>query len=185
MNDPLANALTEQQNPASARLDAMSSLEIVELMNQQDRLVPDAVHAAREAIAEAIDLIVAALRAGGRLFYIGAGTSGRLGVLDASECPPTFGSDPDQVQGIIAGGPTALVTAVEGAEDRPEGGAEALHAHGFTAADVLVGIAACGVTPWSRWPGWRMPRPPWRRWGCRDRRSCARRWGRRCGRDAA
>jgi len=147
VTDPLANALTEQQNPASARLDTMSALEIVDLMNQQDRLVTDAVHAAREAIAEAVEIIVAALRGGGRLFYIGAGTSGRLGVLDASECPPTFGTDPMLVQGLIAGGRDALVTAIEGAEDRPEGGAEALHDRAFAEQDVLVGIAACGVTP--------------------------------------
>ena len=147
VDDPLAKALTEQQNPASARLDAMSTLEIVDLMSQQDRLVADAVHAAREAIAEAVEIVVAAFRAGGRLFYIGAGTSGRLGVLDAAECPPTFGTAPEQVQGLIAGGRDALVTAIEGAEDRPEGGAEALHGRGFTARDVLVGIAACGVTP--------------------------------------
>ena len=150
VDDPLAKALTEQQNPASARLDAMSTLEIVDLMNQQDRLVADAVHAAREAIAEAVEIIVAAFQAGGRLFYIGAGTSGRLGVLDAAECPPTFGTAPEQVQGLIAGGRDALVTAVEGAEDRPEGGAEALRERGFTARDVLVGIAACGLTPFVR-----------------------------------
>ncbi|MFW6162187.1 MAG: N-acetylmuramic acid 6-phosphate etherase [Planctomycetota bacterium] len=148
--DHLAKALTEQQNPASARLDAMSALEIVDLMNAQDRLVPEAVHAAREAIAQAVELIAAAFRAGGRLFYIGAGTSGRLGVLDASECPPTFGSAPEQVQGIIAGGREALVRAIEGAEDHPEGGAAALDERGFTAEDVLVGIAACGVTPFVR-----------------------------------
>ena len=149
-DDPLAKVLTEQQNPASAHLDAMSTLEIVDLMSQQDRLVPEAVHAAREAIAEAVEIVVAALRAGGRLFYIGAGTSGRLGVLDASECPPTFGTDPEQVQGIIAGGRDALVTAIEGAEDHPADGAAALHERGFSANDVLVGIAACGVTPFVR-----------------------------------
>ncbi len=145
--DPLAKALTEQPNPASARLDAMSALEIVDLMSQQDRLVPAAVHAAREAIAAAAELVVAAFKEGGRLFYIGAGTSGRLGVLDASECPPTFGTAPAQVQGIIAGGREALVTAIEGAEDHPEDGAAALRERAFTARDVLAGIAACGVTP--------------------------------------
>jgi N-acetylmuramic acid 6-phosphate etherase len=146
-HDPLENVLTERQNPASEGLDIMSTLEIVDLMNEQDHLIPDAVHAARESIAEAVDIIVGAFRAGGRLFYIGAGTSGRLGVLDASECPPTFGTDPEQVQGIIAGGMGALVRAVEGAEDHPEGGADALHERGFGPDDVLVGIAACGVTP--------------------------------------
>ena len=145
--DPLDKLLTEQQNPASARLDAMSALEVVDLMNAQDMGVAQAVHAAREEIARGVDILVAAFRAGGRLFYIGAGTSGRLGVLDASECPPTFGTDPVQVQGIIAGGRDALVTAIEGAEDYPEDGAAALHDRGFTAKDVLTGIAACGVTP--------------------------------------
>ena len=148
--DHLAKALTEQANPASERLDAMSTLEIVDLMNAQDRLVPEAVHAAREQIAEAVETIVAAFRAGGRLFYIGAGTSGRLGVLDAAECPPTFGTDPEQVQGLIAGGRDALVTAIEGAEDHPEDGAAALRERGFTADDVLVGVAACGLTPFVR-----------------------------------
>ena len=150
MNHPLDNVLTEQQNPASERLDALTTLEIVELMNQQDALVAAAVHACRQAIAQAVDLIVASLRAGGRLFYIGAGTSGRLGVLDASECPPTFGTDPSLVQGIIAGGRDALVRAIEGAEDHPEDGAAAVHERQFRAGDVLVGIAACGATPFVR-----------------------------------
>jgi len=147
---PLDKALTEQKNPASARLDVMSTIEIVDLMNQQDALVPTAVHAAREAIAQGVEIIVAALRAGGRLFYIGAGTSGRLGVLDASECPPTFGTGPEQVQGIIAGGRDALVRAIEGAEDHAEDGAAALRERRFTPADVLAGIAACGLTPFVR-----------------------------------
>jgi len=146
-DDSLARSLTEQPNPASARLDAMSTLEIVDLMNQQDARVPAAVHAAREALAEAVELVVAAFRRGGRLFYIGAGTSGRLGVLDASECPPTFGTEPEQVQGIIAGGREALVRAIEGAEDHAADGAAALAERGFGEADVLVGIAACGLTP--------------------------------------
>jgi len=148
--NPLDRALTEQRNPASERLDALSALEIADLMNQQDAAVPAAVHAAREAIAQAVEVTVAAMRAGGRLFYIGAGTSGRLGVLDAAECPPTFGTDPAQVQGIIAGGRDALVRAIEGAEDRAEDGAAALRERGFTAADVLAGIAACGLTPFVR-----------------------------------
>jgi len=149
-HDPLENALTEQRNPASERLDAMSTAEIVDLMNQQDSLVPAAVHAAREAIARAVELITVAMRAGGRLFYVGAGTSGRLGVLDAAECPPTFGTDPEQVQGIIAGGREALVRAVEGAEDRAEDGAAAVREREFGAGDVLAGIAACGATPFVR-----------------------------------
>jgi N-acetylmuramic acid 6-phosphate etherase len=147
VDDPLANVRTERRNSSSERLDALSTLEIVDLMNEQDHLVPAAVHQARRELAEAVERVVAAFRQGGRLFYIGAGTSGRLGVLDASECPPTFGTDPSQVQGIIAGGRDALVRAIEGAEDYPQDGASALHERGFTRRDVLAGIAACGVTP--------------------------------------
>ncbi|HPD14938.1 MAG TPA: N-acetylmuramic acid 6-phosphate etherase [Planctomycetota bacterium] len=147
---PLDQAATEQRNPASERLDEMSALEIVDLMNAQDHLVPAAVHAAREAIAQAVEIVVAAFRAGGRLFYLGAGTSGRLGTLDAAECPPTFGTDPEQVQAVIAGGREALVRAVEGAEDRAADAAAALRERGFGPADVLAGIAACGLTPFVR-----------------------------------
>jgi N-acetylmuramic acid 6-phosphate etherase len=150
VDDPLAHALTEQRNPASERLDTLSAIEIVDLMNSQDALVAPAVQKAREALARAIEAVVEAFRGGGRLFYIGAGTSGRLGVLDAAECPPTFGTDPGQVQGLIAGGRDALVRAIEGAEDRAEAGAAALHERGFTARDVLAGIAACGVTAFVR-----------------------------------
>ncbi len=146
----LERALTEQRNPASERLDEMSTLEIVDLMNDQDRQVPAAVRAAREQIARAVELVVEAFRGGGRLFYVGAGTSGRLGVLDAAECPPTFGTDPDQVQGIIAGGYGALVRAVEGAEDHPHEAVAELQRRGFRPPDVLVGIAACGLTPFVR-----------------------------------
>ncbi len=149
-DDPLEEALTEQRNPASERLDAMSTAEIVDLMNEQDAGVPAAVHAAREAIVRAVELVTAAMRAGGSLFYIGAGTSGRLGVLDAAECPPTFGSEPGRVQGIIAGGREALVRAIEGAEDRAEDGAEAVRERAFGPGDVLAGIAACGATPFVR-----------------------------------
>lgn len=147
---PLDRALTEQRNPASERLDAMSTLEIVDLMNAEDSRVAAAVHGAREAIAAAVELVVAAFLAGGRLFYIGAGTSGRLGALDAAECPPTFGTAPQQVQAVIAGGPEALVRAIEGAEDRAEDGAAALAERGFGPKDVLAGIAACGLTPFVR-----------------------------------
>ncbi len=149
-DSPLDRALTEQRNPASERLDAMSTLEIVDLMNAQDALVPAAVHAAREAIAAAVEIVVAAFRAGGRLFYIGAGTSGRLGTLDAAECPPTFGTDPEQVQAVIAGGRDALVRAIEGAEDRAGTAALALRRRRFGPKDVLAGIAACGLTPFVR-----------------------------------
>jgi len=147
---PLEQAATEQRNPASERLDEMSALEIVDLMNAQDRRVAEAVHAAREALAQAVEIVVAALRAGGRLFYLGAGTSGRLGTLDAAECPPTFGTDPEQVQAVIAGGREALVRAIEGAEDRAEEAAAALRERGFGPGDVLAGIAACGLTPFVR-----------------------------------
>src|SRR5881397_3930128 len=116
-HDPRA---TEQRNPRSERIDVASSLEIVDIMNGEDARVAGVVHGQREQIARAIDLIVAAFKASGRLVYVGAGTSGRLGVLDATECPPTFSVPPGQVVGVIAGGPTALTQAVEGAEDRAE-----------------------------------------------------------------
>ncbi len=141
---------TEKCNPRSAKVDALSTLEIVDLINSEDQVVPQAVGLQRENIAAAIDLIVERLRAGGRLFYVGAGTSGRLGVLDASECPPTFGVSPSLVQGIIAGGRRALVRAVEGAEDHAEDGAAAIDARRIKSRDVVVGLAACGMTPYVR-----------------------------------
>ncbi len=119
-------------------------------MNAEDRLVADAVATQREAIARVISLVEAAFRAGGRLFYVGAGTSGRLGILDASECPPTFGSDPELVQGIIAGGERAVFRSQEGAEDHPANGGAAIDAVGVTSLDVVVGIAASGTTPFVR-----------------------------------
>jgi N-acetylmuramic acid 6-phosphate etherase len=139
---------TEQNNPKSANLDRLSSLEIVDVFNQEDNRTIEAIAGAREALAMAIDRITAALRSGGRLFYIGAGTSGRLGVLDASECPPTFCTPPELVQGIIAGGLPALVKSSEGLEDSAEGGAIAVQEYGITSKDVLVGIAAGGTTPY-------------------------------------
>lgn len=139
--------ITEQRNPSSADIDLASALQIVDLMNAEDRRVPDAVATERERIARAIDLIEAAFRNGGRLLYVGAGTSGRLGILDASECPPTFGSDPEMVQGIIAGGPAAVFKAREGAEDRPQDGAHEIDAFNAGPNDVVVGIAASGTTP--------------------------------------
>ena len=108
--------LTEQRNPRSARIDQLTTLEIVDLINAEDRMVAEAVHEEREEIAHAVDLVVDCFRRGGRLFYVGAGTSGRLGVLDSAEMPPTYGTDPSLVQGIIAGGYAALVRAQEGAE---------------------------------------------------------------------
>ena len=140
--------VTERRNPRSVNVDLASPLDIVDLMNTEDRTVADAVHGQREQIARAIEIVEAAFRAGGRLFYVGAGTSGRLGVLDASECPPTFGSDPQMVQGIIAGGPLALTRAQEGAEDRPDAAHTDLDAAGVRAGDVVIGIAASGTTPY-------------------------------------
>jgi N-acetylmuramic acid 6-phosphate etherase len=118
--------LTEQRNPRSMRIDQLSTLEIVDLINAEDRMVAEAVREERAAIARAIDMVVESFRRGGRLIYVGAGTSGRLGVLDASEMPPTYRTDPAMVQGIIAGGLAALVRAQEGAEDHPEDGAAAM-----------------------------------------------------------
>ena len=139
---------TEQTNDASLAIDTLSSLEIVQLMNSEDRKIADAVAAVAENIAIAVDKIAEKMRSGGRLFYIGAGTSGRLGVLDASECPPTFNTDPSQVVGIIAGGNRALTTAIEGAEDDLDGAERDLSYHQFSTKDVLVGIASSGRTPY-------------------------------------
>lgn len=139
--------LTEQRNPRSRRIDLLSPLEITDLVNAEDRMVAQAVGEEREAIARAMELVVDSFRKGGRLIYVGAGTSGRLGVLDASEMPPTFGVDPEMVQGIIAGGYTALVRAQEGAEDSPEAGAAALDERKVTHRDFVLGIATSGTTP--------------------------------------
>ena len=140
--------LTEQANPASAQLDTLSTLEMVDLFNAEDAHTVAAVAAARLPLAAAIDRIATALSQGGRLFYIGAGTSGRLGVLDAAECPPTFCTPPELVQGILAGGSAALVRSSEDKEDRPEDGALAIAHHGIQATDVVVGITAGGTTPY-------------------------------------
>lgn len=139
---------TEQTNSASVAIDTLSSLEIVQLMNAEDRKIADAVAAVAQNIAIAVDKIAEKMRVGGRLFYIGAGTSGRLGVLDASECPPTFNTDPSQVVGIIAGGDRALRTPIEGAEDDLNGAELDLATHQFSNTDVLVGIASSGRTPY-------------------------------------
>jgi N-acetylmuramic acid 6-phosphate etherase len=144
----LEGLLTEQRNPASQTIDAVSTEEMLRIINDEDRRVADAVAAEVPKIAAAVDAVVEAFRAGGRLFYIGAGTSGRLGVLDASECPPTFNVPPDLVQGIIAGGEAALSRATEASEDDPASGARDLQARGFTSRDVLAGIAASGRTPY-------------------------------------
>ena len=142
--------LTERRNARTAAIDLATPLEIVDLINAEDRTVPGIVGTQREAIARAIETAEATFRRGGRLFYVGAGTSGRLGVLDASECPPTFGTDPEMVQGIIAGGPPALTRSQEGAEDRIESADEDLARHGVRAGDFVIGIAASGTTPYVR-----------------------------------
>jgi N-acetylmuramic acid 6-phosphate etherase len=141
---------TEKRNQRSSTIDTLSTQEVVDLINSEDMLVASAVSQEHKKIAAAIDMIVERFRLGGRLFYVGAGTSGRLGVLDASECPPTFGVSPSMVQGIIAGGSRALVKAVEGAEDFAKDGAEAIDKRNIGTKDVVVGIAACGMTPFVR-----------------------------------
>jgi N-acetylmuramic acid 6-phosphate etherase len=144
---PLDARLTEQRNPRSTRIDQLSSLEIVDLINAEDRLVAAAVSEERLQVARAIDLVVDCFGQGGRLIYVGAGTSGRLGVLDASEMPPTFRTQPDMVQGVMAGGYEALLRAQEGAEDHPEEGAAAMDDRALEARDFVLGIAASGTTP--------------------------------------
>lgn len=139
---------TETRNPASETLDAMSALEIVTLMNKEDRKVPEAIESQLGKIAEAAEAAVSSFEKGGRLIYIGAGTSGRLGVVDASECPPTFGVPEGMVIGLIAGGERAFTKAVEGAEDSPGLGRRDLEALGLTASDTVIGIAASGRTPY-------------------------------------
>lgn len=138
---------TEKCNRRSRAIDRKTTLEIVDIINAEDRVVASAVAKERKRIAAAVDMIVESFREGGRLFYVGAGTSGRLGVLDASECPPTFGTPPRMVQGIIAGGRRALVRAIEGAEDHADEGVAAVEKRRVRAADVVAGVATCGVTP--------------------------------------
>jgi N-acetylmuramic acid 6-phosphate etherase len=144
---PLDARLTEQRNPRTMRIDQLSSLEIVDLINAEDRLVAAAISDERRNIARAIDMIVNCFRQGGRLIYVGAGTSGRLGVLDASEMPPTYRTDPELVQGVMAGGYAALTRAQEGAEDHPEDGAAEMDARNVNGNDFVLGIAASGTTP--------------------------------------
>ncbi|MEX1187350.1 MAG: N-acetylmuramic acid 6-phosphate etherase [Gemmatimonadaceae bacterium] len=141
---------TERRNPRTAEIDLAGPLEIVDLINAEDRSVPDAVAGQREAIARAIEIAEQSFRAGGRLIYVGAGTSGRLGVLDASEIPPTFGAPPELVQGIIAGGPPALTRSQEGAEDVVGNGAKEIDARAVGPNDFVLGIAASGTTPYVR-----------------------------------
>lgn len=143
----LDDRLTEQRNPRSEGIDRLGALDIVRLINEEDRTVAGAVGREAEVVAQAVELAVAAFRAGGRLVYVGAGTSGRLGVLDAAEMPPTYGTDPSMVQGVVAGGFRALVRAREGAEDRPDDGGAAMDERDVGADDFVLGIAASGTTP--------------------------------------
>ncbi len=140
--------LTETPNPRSANIDRLPTLEMLQVINDEDASVAQAIRRALPAIAQAVDTIAGRLRGGGRLFYVGAGTSGRLGVLDAVECVPTFSTPPEQVQGIIAGGEWALLHAVEGAEDDHAAGQAAIRAHQVGPLDVVAGIAASGYTPY-------------------------------------
>ena len=149
-DDYLDARLTERRNPRTATIDTASALEIVDLIGAEDATVPAAVARAREDIARAVDLIEHAFRAGGRLIYIGAGTSGRLGVLDAAECPPTFGTPPEMVAGVIAGGYPALVKSVEGAEDDVNAAIGEMDSRRVGPDDAVVGIAASGTTPFVR-----------------------------------
>ena len=142
----MAALMTEQRNPQSQKIDTLAISQIIDLINDEDKTVAEAVRKAKEDIARGVELIVEAFQKGGRLFYVGAGTSGRLGVLDAAECPPTFSAPPEMVQGIIAGGYDALVRSVEGAEDDRSGGAKALKERGFGRDDVVVGITSSSTT---------------------------------------
>ncbi|GAA3401886.1 N-acetylmuramic acid 6-phosphate etherase [Paenibacillus hodogayensis] len=148
MSNLLNELTTEQVNERTKQIDRLPTEEIVKLINNEDRLIADALGALTPQIAEAVDHIVRSFRSGGRLFYVGAGTSGRLGILDASECPPTFGTDPSLVQGLIAGGFRAVKDAVEGAEDNEELGAQDMNEHAIGPKDTVVGIAASGRTPY-------------------------------------
>lgn len=144
----LQKIATEQRNPNTVNIDTLSTLDMVKLINQEDHRVAEAVALVTDKIAEAVDVIAACLSTGGRLIYCGAGTSGRLGILDAVECPPTYSTDPETVQALMAGGYGAIFKAVEGAEDSKELGVTDMQSIGFSAKDVLVGIAASGRTPY-------------------------------------
>jgi N-acetylmuramic acid 6-phosphate etherase len=145
--EAFAGLATEQRNPRTFDLDTLDVAGILDRISAEDRTVPEVVARELPYVARAVELVVESIRAGGRLIYVGAGTSGRLGVLDASECPPTFGSDPDMVQGVIAGGHQALVRAVEGAEDRSEEGERAMDELGVGPKDTVIGLAASRRTP--------------------------------------
>jgi len=148
LSESLARLLTEQRNPVSMNMDRMSTEEILRLINSQDKLVPLAVEREIPYIMRAVEMIVESFRKGGRLLYFGAGTSGRLGVVDASECPPTFGTDPKIVVGVMAGGHPAMFKSQEGAEDNPAQARKDVDAHGVTAIDTVCGIAASRRTPY-------------------------------------
>ena len=148
ISESRGHLLTEQSNPASQNVDSLSALEIVDLFNQEDQNTITAIANARQELAEAIEAGTKSLSQGGRLFYVGAGTSGRLGVLDAAECPPTFCTPPELVQGILAGGASALVKSSESLEDRPEDGATAIGDRQVSNLDIVVGITAGGTTPY-------------------------------------
>ena len=143
-----ANLATEQPNSATATIDELPTAEMLEVINGEDARVASALKLQLANLAAAVDAVAEALRSGGRLYYVGAGSSGRLGILDAAECPPTFGTEPDMVQGLIAGGPDAVFRAVEGAEDDPELGRSDLDRRQVGTGDVVIGIAASGVTPY-------------------------------------
>jgi N-acetylmuramic acid 6-phosphate etherase len=145
----LGGLATEQVNPRTAHIDRLSSLVIVRLINDEDRTVADAVASALPGIARVAEVYAGVLRGGGRVFYVGAGTSGRLGVLDAAECPPTFGTDPSRIVGVISGGQATLVLSAEGAEDRREAAVEDLRAHRLGGGDLVIGIAASVWTPYT------------------------------------
>ncbi|MGD1850865.1 MAG: N-acetylmuramic acid 6-phosphate etherase [Cyanophyceae cyanobacterium] len=146
--DDRGHLVTEQINPASVNLDELSSFELVDLFNKEDLRTLEAIANSRESLGKTVELAAEALSKGGRLFYVGAGTSGRLGVLDASECPPTFCTDPEMVQGIIAGGRDALVKSSESLEDRTSDGAAAINQRNISSQDIVVGITAGGTTPY-------------------------------------
>lgn len=148
MTSYFSQLTTEMNNPATSTIDECGTREMLLLMNQEDQSVPGSVRQEIDAITDAVDLLFKSLKNGGRMFYVGAGSSGRLGVLDASECPPTYGTDPGLVQAYIAGGDTALRTAVEGCEDDTDGGALLIREKGVGAGDVVIGITASGSTPY-------------------------------------
>lgn len=147
-SEKLSTLTTEQRNPRTLNIDKLDTFSILKLINEEDKSVALAVEKELEHIAAAVDLITAKIKSGGKLFYIGAGTSGRLGVLDASECPPTFGVSPHLVQGVIAGGAAALISSIEGAEDDSQRAIVDLSNRNFSSSDVLIGIAASGRTPY-------------------------------------